>query len=280
MVDQKKNDEIDLIDLLLKVVRTFRANFWLIILFFFLGSAFGLAYFFTSKKVFENKMIVSSEILTESYTKTMFENANRYRREGNGRLLAAQFHISEKAAMEIVSLTVEPLTKTEAEDLKESKSLLITVQVFDEQILPELQRGLISYLENNEFAKIRVEHKRTYMKHMLASVEKEIKDLEEFKLRIFRGDFFQSAKGNVMFDPTIVNSKILELKDRKIGYENNLQIVSGIQVIDGFTKFENPSKPKLFSSLLAGSLAGLFIVGLAITFNSIRKLLTMAEATK
>lgn len=276
MPDQKKNDEIDLVEFFLRAVNTFRANFWLIIFFFLLGSVLGLVYFFSSKRVFENKMIISSGILTESYTKTLFENANRYVREGNKGVLAKQFNISDKAAREINSLKIETLTKAEGE----SERLVIIVEVFDQQILPELQRGLIHYLENNDFAKIREEQKKSYLKQMLSSVEKEIKDMEEFKIKIFSGDFFRSNKGNVMFDPTTVNSKILELIEKKISYQNNLEIVNSVQVIDGFTQFEKPTRPRLSLSLMSGALVGLFFVGLLIAFKSIRKLLSMAEAAK
>lgn len=280
MPDQKKNDEVDLFEFLLRVVNIFRKNFWLIVVFFLLGSALGVGFFFSSKKVFENKMIISSDILTESSAKTLFENANRYLREANSKVLAAQFQISEMAARQIGSLKIEALTKAESEDQKESERLLITVEVYDQQILPELQQGLIRYLENNDFAKIRVEQKKTYFKQMLSSVEKEIKDMENFKTRIFSGDFFQSNKGNIMFDPTVVNSKILELTEKKIGYQNGLEIVNSVQVIDGFTKFERPIRPKLSLTIASGSFVGLIFVGLLIAFKFIRELLRIAETAK
>ena len=73
---------------------------------------------------------------------------------------------------------------------------------------------------------------------MIASVDKEIKDMEQLKARIANGEFFQATKGNVMFDPTTVNSKIIELTERKIDYENKLQLSNSVQVIEGFTRFQ------------------------------------------
>ncbi len=115
---------------------------------------------------------------------------------------------------------------------------------------PIFKMVLVHYLENNEFVKIRVEQNKNYLKQMLAKLEQEIKDMEEFKLKIFNGEFFQSAKGNVMFDPTIVNSKILELTKEKINLQNNLALANSVQVIEGFTTFERPSSPKLSISLM------------------------------
>ena len=46
----------------------------------------------------------------------------------------------------------------------------------------------------------------------------------------------RKRKGNVMFDPTIVNSKIVELTKEKITLQNNLALVNSVQVIEGFFK--------------------------------------------
>ena len=50
-----------------------------------------------------------------------------------------------------------------------------------------------------------------------------------------------------MFDPTTVNSKILELTERKNKSSKSVLILANsVQVIEGFTAFEKPSKPKTF----------------------------------
>lgn len=280
MPDQRNNDEIDLLELFLKSVNIIQANFWLIVLFFILGSALGLAYFYSSKKIFENKMIISSDILTASYSRVLFETVNKHLGEGDSKRIASAFNISEDDAKQISSLKIENLTKADADALKETDRYLITAEVYDQSILPELQRGLISYLENNEFVKVRVEQNKTFLKEMITSTEREIKDMDNLKVRIFNGEFFQQTKGNIMFDPTSVNSKILELSEKKIKYQNDLQISNSVQLIEGFSSFQNPVKPKLSVSMAAGSMVGLFFVALLIAFKGIRKLLHIAETAK
>ncbi|MBA4054551.1 MAG: hypothetical protein C0490_07560, partial [Marivirga sp.] len=274
-----KNDEVDLFELLLKGINLFRANFWLIAAFFLIGSAMGVTYFFSSPKIYENNLIISSGILTESYCKILFDNANKYIEEGNKSAIAKQFGVSESTAKKINSFSIETLVTTETA-AKENERFLITVEVSDQEMLPELEKGIVNYLENNAFVKVRVEQNKLSISQTLSEIDAEIKDLEEFKVRIFNGDFFQSIKGNVMFDPTSVNSKILELKERKINLQNVLQLANSVQVIEGFTRFEKQTKPKLSMSIVAGSVVGLFCVGLLIAFKSIRKLVLMAEAAK
>ncbi len=278
MPEQKNNDEIDLIALLLNAVNIFRANFWLILIYFLVGSALGVTYYFSSKKVFESKMIVSSNILTKTYGVRIAENMNLYLSEKNRTELAGRLGIPEQSLDKLRHVKIESLN--ENDDQKESDRFLITVEVYDPGILPELQNGFVHYLENNEFVKVRVAQNTAYLKQMIRDVENEISDMEEFKSKIYSGDFFQTVKGNVMFDPTTVNSKILDLKEKKLTYQNSLALSNSVQVIEGFTKFENPTKPKLSISLAAGSFIGLVFVGILIAYKSIRKLLRIADAAK
>jgi hypothetical protein len=276
MDDQKNRDEIDLLEILLKTVNVVRTNFWLILLFFFLGTGLGVTYFLTARKVYATKMMVSSVILTDAYSKVLFANATKHIRDGNVAFLSAQFNIPEAGAGAIRSLGIENFIESATTTQLERNRFLITAEVTDQSILPALQAGIVQYLENNEFAKIRTEQNRIYFQGMVESVEKEIEDIKEFKAKILSGDFLQNTKGNIMFDPTTVNSKIIELTEKKLTYQNSLETSKGVQIIEGFNKYQNPSKPTLSLSILAGSVVGLFFVGVLIAFKSIRKLLAMA----
>jgi len=273
-----KSEEFEFFDIFLKGVNIIRTNFLIILLFFFVGTALGLAYYYTTKKVYESKMVISSAILTRSYSKALIDVLNRHRREVNHKAIMSLLNVSEKTAKAIVYLDIENLSQID--DLKETDRFIITASVLDQEIFPELQRGLIHYLETNEFVRIRVEQNENYLKQMVAKMEAEIKDMEEFKQKIITGAFFESARGNVMFDPTTVNSKILELTKEKINLQNNLALVNSVQVIEGFTLFEMPTSPRLSISLISGSFVGLFFVAILIAFKSIRRLLKMADASK
>ena len=94
MAELKAKEDLDLLETFLKAVRIVVVNFWLFVIFFLGGTAMGAILFYTSAKVYESRMIVSSSILTDSYAKVMFENASKYLRQGNSDVLAEQLHIS------------------------------------------------------------------------------------------------------------------------------------------------------------------------------------------
>lgn len=275
---EKKNsqDEIEFLDLVLKGINLIRANFGLLTFLVLSGAALGLLKYFTARKVFENKMVISSGILTKSYGKILFDKLNRRLGEEDTESLSRDLKASKETIRSIKQIKIEDIM--EGGDVTESDRFIVTAETYDSQeSVAELQKALVYYLENNEFAKIRVDQNKNYLKQVLAKMDQEIKDMEEFKLRLFKGDFFQSSRGNVMFDPTVVNSKILELTKEKINLQNAFVLANSVQVIEGFTSFEKPSKPRLSYSLVIGALMGAFLGGLIIVFKFFRKLVRIAD---
>ncbi len=275
-------NEIDLIELLLKGVRLIRDNFWLILAFFIVGSALGSAYYYSSTKVYESSMVISSEILTESYSKQLVASLNRFRREDNLHALAQQLNISDPVAKKIALITIKSPYPNENEVGKEDdrKYFLVTAEVYDLDILDELQKSLINYFENNDYVKTRVAQKKSDYRQLIDRSEQEIKDLEELKTKINTGQLFQDAKGSIVFDLTQISTKILEISKQKLELQNDLELVNSVHVIDGFKRFETPIRPKLGLNLIAGSLVGVLFVGLLLAFKSIRKLLRMEEESR
>ena len=277
---EKKNtpDEVDLLDLLLKGLNAIRANFWLILFFFLLGMALGLTNYFTERKVFENRMVVSSTIITKSYGKILIDKVNKHLGEDNVDIIAKDLKISPETVASLRHLSIEPVT--EADEPKEADRFIIIAETYNQDRLADLQNGLVYYFENNEFAKVREKQNKEFLKQVISKFDQEIKDMEEFKQRLFKGDFLQSTKGNVMFDPTSVNSKILELTKEKLNFQNSYALANSVHIIEGFTPFEKPSKPRLSISLAAGSVSGLIFVGILLGLKSLRRLMKMADAAK
>lgn len=273
-----KKDEFDLYELFFKGVDVIRANFWLIVSFFIIGTLLGLSYYYSSTKVYETRMVVSSSILTRSYAQTLMDKLNRHRRELNMKAIMESLNVSETAAKNVVHLDTEFISQID--ESKEPERFIITAEVLNQDILPDLQKGLVQHLSNNEFVKVRVEQNKEYLSQMIAKVDEEIKDMEVWKEKIISGEFFQRTQGNVMFDPTAVNSKILELTKERITLQNSLELANSVQVIEGFTRYERPVRPRLSVSLISGSFVGLLFVSILIAFKSVRKVLRMADAAK
>ena len=273
------SDEIDLLELLARIVISIKSNIKLIVGAFLIGSLLGLAYYQFVPKSYESRMLISSEILTESYSKSIAEDLNKLIKEKNIQSLSSKLSITQAEALALEKLEVKnAIEKADSRKEEEKNYLTISCQTSDNSIWPSLQNGLISFLENNDYVKIRVEQKKKYFTQVIEKIDKELVDLNELKSRIASGQVTQSSKDNlILFDPTTVNTKILDLNKEKINLQNQLEIVNSIQVVEGFTVFEKPISPKLSISLSAGASYGLFFVALIIGFKSLRKIVSLSE---
>ena len=274
----ENGDQIDLLELFAKLIFQIKRNAKLIILSFVVGTILGFWYFSYGAKVYETKMILLSDILTASYTERITESLDRLISEGNTKILSDRLNIPEQDVNQILNIVIESVKQNNGKDDKGNSLFIVTVKVLNKDILPRLQEGLITYLRNNEYVRIRVEQRKKYTLEIIKKIDEQLSGLEQLKSRITKGELTQGGKENlVLFDPTLVHTKIVELSKERANLQNALEIINSFQVVEGFTLFEKPVSPRLLFSLAAGASLGLFLVGVVIAFKVIRKMLKFSE---
>jgi hypothetical protein len=278
-LNTSNSDEIDLVELLAKFILAIKNNLRALIVAFALGTLLGLGYYQIAPKVYEGKMILQSDILTESYSERITESLDNLIKEGNDKLLSQRIGVTEEEASSIQKIEIENVKQKEAKDEKsENATFIVTVKTKNKNILLSLQEGLIKYLRNNEYVKIRVRQRENYYKSMIDKVGQEISSLDSLKKRLFSGQPIYSKSAEMMLvDPTNIYSKIIELNKEQINYRNGLELVNSIQLVEGFTVYNKPVSPKLSISLVAGSSLGIFFVLALIAFKSLRKVVELSE---
>ncbi|MCA4895474.1 MAG: hypothetical protein ING84_10760 [Cytophagales bacterium] len=273
------SDEIDLIELLAKVTLGIKNNFRSLVLAFVIGSLLGLAFYQFVPKVYESNMIIQSDILTESYGERIAESMDLLIREQNFEILGSRMGISLEKAASINKIKIESVKQKQTNTTeKENNTFIITVRTTDNTLLPDLQNGLINYLRNNEFVKVRVRQRQDYYKAMIEKVGQEISSLDSLKKRLFTGKPIYSNSAEMMLvDPTTIYSEIIKLSKEQIEYKNGLELVNSIQLVEGFTIYKKPVSPKLSISLTAGASIGVFFVLTLIAIKGLRKIVELSE---
>lgn len=273
------SDEIDLVELLAKTVIGINKNSKTILLATTAGIIIGLCYFLFIPKEYESQMLISSDILTESYSKTIVSDLNKLIDQENLDALSSKLMLSKNQVASLEKIEIKSsIEKSEFIREQEKNYLTITCRSLDNSIWPILQSGFITFFESNNYVKIRVEQRRKYITQIIEKIDKELTDLNELKSRIVSGEITQSSKDNlVLFDPTTVNTKILDLNKEKINLQNSLETVNSIQLVEGFTVFEKPVSPKLAICIVIGGGIGLFIALLLIPLNSLSKIVSLSE---
>lgn len=268
---EKPQDEIDLIELLARFIRMLRRNIVLISISVAVCLAISIWALVTLPKVYESRMIIYSDILTESYCDQLAMNLNALVQDRNFELLAERLKISEDQAATLRNVEMEGVLEgaaTEAERLV----IVVEVRLVDNSVLPDLQEGIVQYMTEKDFVKTRTEEKRRFYQELIARVGQEIEKLEVVKQKITDGDYRQ-VSGMVMVNPADVYAQTVELFKNKLMLEEELRLVSSVQLVEGFSPLNRPVSPKLSILLPAGLVAGLLVAFLII---GLRYALTLA----
>jgi hypothetical protein len=260
------SDEIDLIELAVKILRFFQHYFFLFLISISLGAGIGAGLYFIVPDVYVSKMVIQSDILTESYSDRIAESIDNLIGEQNYLLLSQRLALTPAEARDLQSIKIESVKKTKEED-KEESIFIVTADVLDKTIIPKLQDGIINYLRSNEFVKIRVKQRIVYYEKLIASVGEEIKSLDTLKQKLLNGKpIYGKSTGEMMLiDPTNIYDQIINLKRQQLDYQNALELANSIQLVEGFTIYEKPAEPKLSVAIAVGFALG-FFAALAIIF--------------
>jgi len=275
MENQKisSSDEIDLQELFIRGILFIKRHFKFISFSIGGGIILAILTYIFSPKVYESRMIVMSDILTESYSKEITKSLENLIKEKNNSALATLLSLSENEANFIKTIEIESVKKENTLDKTEQTIFIITANIKNKEVLPKLQNGLILFLRNNEFVKIRVKQRKEMNLRLIEKIGSEISSLDSLKRRLFAGlPVYSKGSEMLLVDPTNIYSKIIELNKEQINYKNALELADSIQLVEGFTVFQKPSEPKLYLLLAIGIFGGFFVsIGLQV-FNQYLKL--------
>jgi hypothetical protein len=273
------DDSIDLIELLARILIALKNNLTLILSTIVIGILLGYGYFQFESKTYESKMLISSDIHTESYSEFLITDLVHLIKERNLASISTKLQLSENQAAALSSIEIKSSLE-ESDQIKEGEKnfLSITCRSKDNEIWPTLQTGLLTFLESTNYVKIRVEQRKKYFNQVIEKIDSELYDLNQLKIKIANGSILQSGKDNVfVFDPTTVNSKILELNKEKITLQNSMETVNSVQLVSGFNKFIKPVSPKLSSSIAIGSFIGFISALLIVALKYLSKFIHQAQ---
>lgn len=273
MTHKNTSDEIDLTDLLSWCINLLNKNRLLIIVCFAITIAGSIVFYLKMPRVYESKMMLRSDILTESYASRLAVNIRELIDDRNYNLISKMLYLSEGEAGHLVQIKIESALQDKAPVPEESQRLflLITVEVTDNSILPKLQSGLVRFIEENEFVRVRVEQRKKYFGELVNKIGEEIEKLEILKEKISAGTF-KSDGNTILVDPSEPFLKTVELYEQLFEYKEKLELVSSTHVVEGFIPLNRPVKPRLSLSLGAGLLAGLLLSGFLIFFRFLSRL--------
>jgi hypothetical protein len=283
-MEDKQQEDLDML-YVLKSIKKGIANFfngiaWL--LQFSYKKAKGLIIFMTVSTLvcfgiytlqtpyYNSELIISHTRFENDFCSAMIDNLNSYiGGTSNNSEIAEKLSLSETEALAIRSLKYSPaneeLAKKYADSLFIFLPFKVEAEVYDNNVLDNLQKGIMNYLETNEYALKRREIDKQSLVKTEAKIKSEIVEIDSLK-QLINQSIVPRGSGNGIIlgepiDPVNVYRRGFELYEKQLVLNKKQELNNSFEVIVGFIKKPVPANLGLLFYLFFGALCG-YIVGI------------------
>ena len=273
----QSTDEIDVSLVLLKISEVLSRSRVFVALTVITGVALGFAYSHLRKPHFESSLVIESRMLNYPLGNSLITTLQRLIDESNYSSLKEKLEIQTDQVSKIKSIeAIELRDGSSAKDLEKIPATMIKidVQVYNTEILPQLENGIINHLEKNPYVKKRVAIQKANLQTLQERIRSELDQLDQLKASLYQDIVNQSKQTNItVIDPANVFKELIELYETELETRSQLELINNIQVIESFTSFKRSIKPNKIWSTLVGGLSGFFIVSLILFLSEGRRYL-------
>jgi hypothetical protein len=226
-------------------------------------TSLGFLYARMKGKYFQTEMIVQQSSLTKKTYYEIIHNLDQMIKTKSYEDLACALGVEKHAACQLLSLSASNLSNESLEKDTSTKAGLpfkIRVRTSENVHLPELQSGIVNYLNNIPYAKQKREGQKKILNEKLSFIEQEQKKLDSLKETYNHSlagmkqpaSFFNNA-----LNPAELYEHSLNLASQKESIQNWMNTEgNGIMLSDGFKIPANPKSPSTIFLVLIGLVAG------------------------
>lgn len=276
-METPSRDDIDLQELAVRIIRYFRSHLAFILIFCAAGIGLGVAAYKALPNVYESQMVVLSDLLTKTYGDRIDESLNNLIGEGNLAELSSKLHLTPDKVSSVRSIQFESQldVKTPQREKveKDETYFFITVNLTDRSVLPDLQEGILFYLRNNEFVKMRSRQREQMNSALVDQLDRDLRIMDSLKRRMFQNRSLKTQ--DLQFDPAELFNASADLTKLRWQTQQELEMANSIHLIEGFTVFLKPKDPKLTTLLVVGFFLGL--LG-AVALLTLKHLINLARS--
>ena len=222
-----RNDEIDLVEVFLKLYIFLKKYFILILISGIIGTSLGYSTKFFLKEYFKSEMIIESYTISEKLRINYINQFQSLLDDKNFEIL------NNETGLEIADLKniKELSTKTDI-NKKDEDILFITTQVWDSSVLPKLANGIQSFMFSFSYVKDEIEIFKDNSLSLINDIDIFIKDSINTSHRNY---YISSIENNDFF-----HNEVLDLLKEKQKIEKSLKYATPFRVVQDFTIYQNP----------------------------------------
>ena len=264
-----RDDDIDLIALLERVISFFKKYKWIFIAAIIVGLLTGFLRYRTLPPIYKSKLILQSTILSNQNAIQIIANWNALLKSGEHSELAEIFNCKEDILNKVKEIKAEEIQKIFTPN--NPNGFILNALATDISVLDDLQKGIVHGFNNSESVKDKVATKRNRLRELIDKTNTELLRLDSTKKSIENMLDGNKPGPSIMIDVSNISRQLIEINEKHLYYKEELQLTNAIQVLQSFSKFNKPVGPNLFVWLFLGLASCLSIAFLYALLSSINQ---------
>lgn len=259
MKDNNSSEEIDLISVFSTIKKGFLnffqsigeliifsiKNIKTLIAFIIIGVGLSIGIFFLKKTVYTSELTISHTRLNNGECYSLINALAKLRDNANHNdtVLAEKLGLDVKKAKQIKNISCKALNETLEKNYKDSAFVLlpfkIEVNVYSASILDSLQKGILNYLESNEYATKRKKINRDYLDKIEEKIKGEIISIDSLKNIVDKSIIPRSMGNGIILgesiDPVKVYQEGMNLYKSQLNINEQKELNNSFEIIIGFS---------------------------------------------
>lgn len=259
------SDNIGLTDFFVLVFKFCKRNLALIVIFTVIGLLLGYSYNYFSKKYYLSEMVGYSNLVEKNIVLEILAPLNKFAEEKNFTELSKSLNISEEAAAAIRSIefATSKHNKTsnnpKLTDQKLGELILTTVTVYDQDKLPEIENGIVNFMESNSYLKEKAGIEKKKTTKLIQNITGKIESLDAIY-----NQSNQASKSSSSPTINVTSSQsptdFVESYEYLEGLKSKAENIHSFQIVSHFYYLSKPNNKRLLA--ISGLGVVFFISGL------------------
>jgi|GEM_PF-5388535 len=261
--NKNPSEDFDLYDLLITIKNKIYKWRVLLIIALILGVTSGPIIYHFSSKTYLSRLLVTSNLLKGSAFIVVVDDLQRLIREENIDALKKLLNVSDTTARKIQELRVSSSQKfverklnvdipEEVQYNDQVTNFIIEAYVSDNNILPELERGLLYYFKNNYYMKESGSRFKTELQEEIQKIDNELIDLDSVKKNLGIRNLPSNSKTSNIYisDPGKISDEVIKLYQLKMEDMDKIR-KADVRIMENFIPNKKPFAPKLFFTVIS-----------------------------
>jgi hypothetical protein len=272
------NDDLDLLRLFERLFSFFRKYGKLIATCSFMGIVAGFLYYTFSPRQYVSTMLVHTYTLSNTEQIRIIANWNNLLKNSEYDVLSSHFNCDPAIFRSVNKITAYEIQKLYIPN--NPNGFIIEVTVTDNSVLLPLGTGIVHGLENTNYIKAKLASRRSNLTELISKVKQEIIKLDSTKKNIEYAINNNRQSASYIIDVSNINSQVISLNEKLLGYEDELKFTNAVQVLHKFEKFKKPASPKLLKSIILGFITGFAIGYMLAIYFFLRNRVTLSRVER